>query len=65
MKRGRQGEGGGRPTKPTGERKQSISITLPPDYIVWLKKDGNASETVRKLIEKAVESLYNNEKDSG
>lgn len=53
-KRGRQGEGGGRPQKPLEEKKQRVTLTLPPEQIEYLKSTGNASETVRNLIAQAM-----------
>jgi hypothetical protein len=53
MTHGGRREGAGRKPKDKA-RKERVTVTLPPDQIEWLRQQGNASETVRRLIEREV-----------
>lgn len=54
MKSGRGGkrEGAGRPTGPTGKKKERITINIDPENLEWLKEQaGSYSKIVNELID--------------
>lgn len=53
MTRGGKRPGAGRPSLQV----KRVDITLTLEQIEWLKKQGNASETIRKMLEEKMEPI--------
>lgn len=54
MKKGRQGDGGGRPQKPEEEKMQKITLTFTPEQAKYLRELKNGSALVRRLLQQHI-----------
>ena len=61
--RGGSRSGAGRPSKPSTERKQKISVTLDVDAVSWLENQGDRSIVLNRLVRELM--LHEHSADDG